>query len=95
MDDVTDIDKAIDEYVRANAETGFVTGWILVASVSSPQYDIGSEDGYISVTSSGLPHHTQLGLLQVAQQDKQSVAVLNQLINIMDSRNDDEDWEDE
>ena len=76
---VKGIEEAVDGYIKDGMEDAFVTGWILVASVSSPSHDIGESDGYVTVTSEGLPHHAQVGLLQVAQNDKQSMSVLASL----------------
>lgn len=77
--DTRSIDNAVDDYVKDGMDGAFVTGWILVASISSPSHDIGSSDGYVTVTSEGLPHHAQIGLLQVAQNDKQSMSVIASL----------------
>lgn len=79
MTNVKKIDDALDEYVKEGMNGAFITGWIVVASVSSPSHDIGESDGYVTVTSEGLPHHAQIGLLQVAQNDKQSMSVLASL----------------
>lgn len=79
MTNVKNIEEALDGYVKEGMDGAFVTGWILVASVSSPSHDIGESDGYVTVTSEGLPHHAQVGLLQVAQNDKQSMSVLASL----------------
>lgn len=77
--EIRNIEEALDTYVKDGMNGAFVTGWILVASVSSPSHDIGDSDGYVTVTSDGLPHHAQVGLLQVAQNDKQSMSVLASL----------------
>lgn len=79
MTNVKNIEEALDAYIKDGMKDAFVTGWILVASVSSPSHDIGESDGYVTVTSEGLPHHAQVGLLQVAQNDKQSMSVLASL----------------
>ena len=74
---VRNIEKAIDEYIKAGGEGGeFVAGWILVGAVSSSSLDNMGHNGYVTITSEGLPHHAQLGLLQVAQQDKQAGATI-------------------
>ncbi len=86
------IDKAIDEYVKEGSEGGFTTGWILVASLSSPGHDIGTSDGYVTVTSEGLPHHVQLGLLKMAMDDKAAQAMLASMAQVL-NRVDDEDEE--
>lgn len=94
MTNVKKIDDALDEYVKEGMEGAFITGWIVVASVSSPSHDIGNSDGYVTVTSDGLPHHAQIGLLQVAQNDKQSMSVLASLGGMLsDIYGDEEDDE--
>jgi hypothetical protein len=87
---VAGIDKAIDEYVKASMDGAFPTGWILIASVSSIQHDKFSSDGYTTITSEGLPHHVQLGLLQVAQFDKQSMSMIASLSSMVAGDEEDE-----
>ena len=84
MTNVKGIEDAVDEYVKDGMDGAFVTGWVLVASVSSPGHDIGESDGYVTVSSDGLPHHAQIGLLQVAQNDKQSMSVIATMRTILD-----------
>lgn len=92
MSIVNGIDKAVDEYIKGNGgEDSFVTGWIMVASISSPTHDSGLTDGYVTVTSDGLPHHVQLGLLQVAQQDKQSIAMVASMASLLGADDEDDD----
>ncbi len=92
MAEVKGIDNALDEYIKSNGgEDSFVTGWILIASISSPNHDSGLTDGYVTVTSDGLPHHVQLGLLQVAQQDKQSLAMVASMASILGADDEDDD----
>lgn len=90
MAEVRGIDDAVDEYIKEDMENAFVTGWIMVASISSPEHDSGMSDGYITITSDGLPHHAQLGLLAVAQQDKQSLAMVASMASLL-SMGDEED----
>lgn len=93
--DVKYIEQAIDEYVKAGGDgREFVTGWILVGAVASSSLDNIGHNGYITITSEGLPHHAQLGLLQVAQQDKQAGANLSAFYALSDSLSD-EDWEED
>lgn len=90
MSEVNGIDKAVDEYIKANGgEDSFITGWIMVASMSSPSHDSGLTDGYVTITSDGLPHHVQLGLLRVAQQDKQSIAMVASMASLLSGEDDD------
>lgn len=89
---VSNIEKALDGYIKdSGGEDSFVTGWVLVASMSSPQHDMGLSDGYVTVTSEGLPHHVQLGLLTVAMQDKQSIAMVASMASILSSEDSEED----
>jgi hypothetical protein len=95
--DVRHIEKAIDDYVKAGGDgQEFITGWILVGAVASSSLDNIGHNGYITVTSDGLPHHAQLGLLAVAQQDKQAGATINNLYKFGDALlGDDDDWEED
>ena len=93
---VKGIEKSIDDYVKAGGDGGeFVTGWILVGAVSSSSLDDIGHNGYITVTSEGLPHHAQLGLLQVAQQDKQAGATITGLYQFGEAILDDDEWEED
>lgn len=77
---VKGIDTALDEYVRENAGPGtFVTGWVLVTSVSSHDHDVNNQDGYITITSDGLPHHAAVGLLSTSMNDRQNVMMISAL----------------
>lgn len=81
--DTNKIDEAVNDYVRESGDGVFTTGWILVASVSSPSHDIGISDGYFTITSDGLPHHTQLGLLKTCLDDKAAQALLASMVSIL------------
>jgi hypothetical protein len=87
---ISRIDEAVDAHVKESMDGAFPTGWILVASVSSIQHDKLSSDGYTTITSDGLPHHVQLGLLQVAQFDKQSMSMIASLSSMVSGDEDDE-----
>lgn len=92
MSAVKKIDNAIDEYIKeSGGEDSFITGWIMVASMSSPSHDSGLTDGYVTVTSDGLPHHVQLGLLTVAMQDKQSIAMVASMASILSGTDEEDD----
>lgn len=86
-EDVKGIDAAIDEYIKDNSASAFVTGWVIMASISSPEHDIGSQDGYVTITSEGLPHHSKLGLITVANQDMQSMAIISSMAGFFESQN--------
>ena len=89
--DTKNIDKALDEYIKQGGDGGFATGWILVASISSPTHEIGTSDGYVTVASDGLPHHAQLGLLKMALDDKAAQAMLASMSQIVNQFEDDDE----
>lgn len=90
------IDKAIDEYIKdGGADSSFVTGWVLVASLSSPSHSDSQSDGYITVASEGLPHHIQVGLLSVAMEDKKNVGFVGSLQSYFEAAFGDDDEDDE
>jgi hypothetical protein len=76
-----DLDDAITAHIKngSDVENLFVTGWTLVASVSSSEIDTGSQDGYVMINSEGLAHHTVIGLLTVALQDRNNMSMINML----------------
>jgi hypothetical protein len=74
------IEKALHDYVTK--ETGgksFPTGWVLVASLAPPAGDTGRADTYLTLSSEGLPVHTQMGLLELAQTDSRNMSLLSML----------------
>lgn len=90
------LDNAIDAHIKGTNEDGvFVTGWILVTSLSSPSHDATASDGYVTYTSDGLPHHAQIGLLQMAVDDRRNAGILGTLALAMGQAFDDDDEEDE
>ena len=89
------IEKALDAYVDATNNVGaFVTGWFLVASLSSTAHDEGNQDAYVSLSSDGLPHHAQIGLLTVALDDKKNMTMIGALREMMYEDDDDDEEED-
>lgn len=77
------IDSAIGQHVKTNRTKGsVVTGWIVLASVS----DVESvdRDGYILQSSPGMSHHVQLGLLNMALDDKRNIGLLGTIKALMD-----------
>lgn len=93
---ISNIDDAISAYIKSEGDDGtFVTGWIIVASVSSPEHDATRSDGYVTASSDGLPHHTQVGLLTVALQDKQSISLFGSMSSVILNLTDDEDDEED
>lgn len=76
------IDDAINGHVKTNRSKGsVVTGWIVIASIS----DVESvdRDGYILQASPSLPHHTQVGLLNMALDDKRNISLLSTIKALM------------
>ena len=96
MSDLKKLESAVDDYIKAKSEEDgtFVTGWVMVASLSSPDHDSTQTDGYVTVSSEGLPHHAQVGLLKVSLDDKQAMSIFNAMsaiaISISDEEGDDE-----
>jgi hypothetical protein len=77
------LDSSIASHVKTNrSKSSLVTGWILIASVSD--VEDGDNDGYITQSSHSLPHHTQLGLLNMALDDKRNVGMIATLRAFMD-----------
>lgn len=97
-DTYTTMEDAITEHIKSGGDDGvMVTGWILVASISSLDHDSSNIDGYVTFTSQGLPHHTQIGLLNVSLDDRKASAMfasMNSMIMMIDD-GDDEDGDDE
>lgn len=72
---VDGIDDAINKHVKTNrTKSAIVTGWVMVASVSDVEN--ADRDGYIMQSSQSLPHHTQIGLLNLALEDKKNMSML-------------------
>ena len=79
---VDGIDIAIGNHIKTNrSKSSVVTGWIVIASVSDAES--ADRDGYILQASPSLPHHTQIGLLSMALDDKRNIGILATLKGIM------------
>ncbi len=77
------IDDAINTHVKTNrTKSSIVTGWIVIASVSDVEN--ADRDGYIMQASQSLPHHTQIGLLNMALDDKRNIGIISTLKAFMD-----------
>jgi hypothetical protein len=77
------IEKAINDYVRSETKgTTFQTGWILCVSLAPQGGDDSGVDSYITVSSEGLPAHTQMGLLQVAEMDLRNLSFLGAMSRV-------------
>lgn len=89
------LDDAVDVHLKATSGDGvFATGWVIIASVSSSAHDETNSDGYVTFTSEGLPHHSQIGLLKIALDDRSNIGLISLMGLAMDV-DPDEDWEDE
>lgn len=76
------IDEAISTHIKNNrTRTSIVTGWIVIASVSDIENE--DRDGYIMQASERLPHHTQLGLLNMALEDKKNMSMIATIKGLM------------
>ena len=76
------IDNAINTHVKTNRTKGsIVTGWIVIASVSDVEN--ADKDGYIMQSSQSLPHHTQVGLLSMALDDKRNLGLVSTIRALM------------
>lgn len=86
------LDAAIDEHIKdVYSEDGtFITGWVLVASVSSPGHDASSSDGYISFSSEGMPHHAGIGLLNMGLEEKRSLGFVQTIMGMFRQFNEEE-----
>lgn len=79
---VNGIDDAISQHIKSNrTRTSIVTGWIVIASVSDIENE--DRDGYIMQASERLPHHTQLGLLNMALEDKKNMSMIATIKGLM------------
>lgn len=76
------IDQSISDHIKSNrTRTSIVTGWIVIASISDIENE--DRDGYILQASDRLPHHTQLGLLNMALEDKKNMSMLATIKGLM------------
>ena len=83
------IDKALSDYVRKETKgKSFPTGWVVVASLAPPAGNTGQGDSYLTLSSDGLPMHTQMGLLELAQIDGRNMSMLSSIIQFLPKRGD-------
>lgn len=76
------IDSAISTHIKTNrSKSSVLTGWIVIASVSDVEN--ADRDGYIMQASQSLPHHTQIGLLNMALDDKRNIGILATIKGLM------------
>lgn len=72
------IDKALSDYVRKETNgKSFPTGWVVVASLAPPSGNTGDSDSYLTLSSDGLPVHTMMGLMELAQSDIRNMSMLS------------------
>jgi len=72
------LDDAIGDVVQQGDPGAIVTGWVM--SVSVKHQNMPQGDGYIYFHSEALPHHSQIGLLQTALDDKSNTILVNTLL---------------
>lgn len=76
------IDDSINTHIKERrGKSSIVTGWIVIASISDVQSP--NKDGYILQASESLPHHTQVGLLSMALDDKRNIGIVSTLRGMM------------
>lgn len=90
-----ELEQAVNNYAKnlTKGET-FPTGWVVVASLA-PGEDSGNADSYLTITSDGLPLHTQIGLMQIAQNDTRNAMMVSLVSGMVANMLGDEDDEDE
>lgn len=70
---LNEVDSAIQKHIKENDEqSAIVTGWVFVASLQKPD----DNDTYIVQSSLGLPFHSQVGLLNMAIEDRKNLGIL-------------------
>ena len=72
------LDDTIGEVVQQGDPGAIVTGWVI--SVSVKHQNMPKGDGYIYLHSEALPHHSQIGLLQTALDDKSNTILVYTLL---------------
>ena len=72
------LDDTIGEVVQQGDPGAIVTGWAI--SVSVKHQNMPKGDGYVYLHSEALPHHSQIGLLQTALDDKRNTILVNTLL---------------
>jgi hypothetical protein len=72
------IERALSDYVRKETNgKSFPTGWVVVASLAPPSGNTGESDSYLTLSSDGLPVHTMMGLMELAQADARNMSMLS------------------
>jgi hypothetical protein len=76
------LDDAISAWVKDRGDgQDMVTGWVLVTSVKHPS--LPNSDGYTVDHSTGLPYHSQLGLLTAGLDEKKNTILINNYLQAL------------
>lgn len=90
-----ELESAINNYVKSQTKNEtFPTGWVVVASLA-PMEGSNGADSYLTMTSDGLPLHSQIGLMQVAQNDTRNAMMISLVSGIVGAVLDDDGEDDE
>lgn len=74
------VDEAIVAHLKEiGGSSVIVTGWVVVASLTSASHDEEGSDGYMSFTSDAMQHHGQIGLLTIALEERRNIGFISQL----------------
>lgn len=89
------VDEAIVAHMKqiGGGDT-IVTGWVVVAALTSPSHDNTGTDGYMSFTSDAMQHHGHIGLLTIALEERRNIGFISQLqdaITYLDEEDGEED----
>jgi hypothetical protein len=78
------LDESINDYIRkSNKNAPLVTGWVVVASLAPPSGNTGTVDSYVTISSDGLPVHSQVGLLEVSLADVKNLGLISLISRFM------------
>ena len=90
------IETAINDYVRSetNGDT-FQTGWIICVSLAPGSGEKLPVDSYMTISSDGLPAHTQLGLLKIGEMDLRNLSLLGAMGKVLSFALEEDDEEED
>jgi len=72
---IKELDQAITNHVQVHKGSGrVITGWMVLASVADSENL--ERDNYVMQSSPALAHHSQVGMLQVALDDKRNIGLI-------------------
>lgn len=81
------LDNAVAAWIKERGDgKEFLTGWVLVTSVKHP--GLPNSDGYTVDHSSGLPYHSQLGLLEAGLVEKKNLVLINTYLEMTGAQGD-------